>query len=103
MALGRVGSMEPARETYPVGVGLCLRNEELKEEEMTHLNAAVRIAKCMNYSDEEHTEIVGLCLDDGSLLLVMIGEKEKYRSVQKLGLYGKQWEPELTVGIGSWW
>ncbi len=91
MVLARVGSMEPAKETYPVEAGLYLRNEELKEEEMTHLNAAVRIAKCMSYSDEEHRGIIGLCLDDGSLLVVVIGEKEKFRSIQKIGLYGKQW------------
>ncbi len=91
MVLARVGSMEPVKETYPVEAGLCLRNEELKEEEMTHLSATVRIAKCMSYSDEEHRGMVGLCLDDGSLLVVVIGEKEKYRSIQKIGLYGKQW------------
>ncbi len=91
MVLARIGSMEPAKENYPIEAGLYLRSEELRKEEMTHLSASVRIAKCMSYSDEENRGIIGLCLDNGSLLVVAIGKKEKYRSIQQIGLYGKQW------------
>ncbi len=90
MALTCIGSVEPAKETYPVEAGLYLRCEELREKDMTHTSASVRIAKCMSYSDEEHRGTVGLCLDDGSLLVVVIGEEqEKHRSIQQIGLYGE--------------
>ncbi len=108
MVLDRIGSMEPAKEDYPIEAGLYFQSEELRKEEMTNLSASVRIAKCMSYSDEEHKGIIGLCLDDGSLLVVVIGEKEKYKSIQQIGLYGKKWRNHSSSNhnpfdVGWWW